>query len=234
MKTIAIVFAMEREARATLADPRFAWEAEGDIWLSRRYPMRLALSGVGKVLASWALSRVAGGASLALSLGTSGGLDEGAPGGCRLVSEFVEYDMDVSSLGLERGVTPSAGMSGPVIRTASEGTLVLARRAADAAGVAYREARAASGDRFLSDASAARALRESTGASVVDMECAALAKLCLLRAKDPLGKPLEFLAYRAVSDKADEDAGASFESLVDGQSLVFDAILASFASLYFA
>lgn len=235
MKRIGVIFAMEREARATLSDPLYGWEKCGaDLWKSHNFPVSLVLSGVGKVFAAWALSRVAMESELVLSLGTSGGLGEDEAGGFFLASEFVEYDMDVTGFGYAKGITPSSGMKGPVISSATEESLEFARKAAMVAGIPFREVRAASGDSFINNAEKAACIRVETGAEIVDMESAAIAKLCMLKyrvecSEDMRGdRPLEYLAFRAVSDKADSEASRSFESLVDAQSRVFAKFLASF------
>jgi 5'-methylthioadenosine/S-adenosylhomocysteine nucleosidase len=233
MEKIGVVFAMEREARATLSDPLYDWERCGaDLWKSRKFPVSLVLSGVGKVFAAWALARIARDCDLVLSLGTSGGLGEDEAGGFFLASEFVEWDVDATGFGYARGVTPSSGMKGPVISSARPVNLERARVAAHAAGLSFREVRAASGDSFINDAAKAATIRAETGAEIVDMESAAIAKLCMLKAGKSGDSPLEYLAFRAVSDKADSDATISFEALVDRQSLGFAAFLRSLISSF--
>jgi len=225
MRRIGVVFAMEREARATLSDPLFGWrECDADLWESSRFPARLVLSGIGKAFASWALARVAGASDLVVSLGTSGGLTVDA-GGTYLVREFVEYDMDASGLGFPRGQTPYSPMTQPVISAVGAETFELARKAALSAAPGTKVARAASGDHFLSDPLAASLLSQETGAEIVDMESAAIAKLCMLKARNDNGAPLECLAFRAVTDKADLEAARSFESLVDAQGVLFARFL---------
>jgi len=228
MKRIGVVFAMEREARATLSDPLFGWRGCGtDLWESTRFPASLVLSGIGKVFASWALSRLAGTCDLVVSLGTSGGLTVDA-GGTYLVREFVEYDMDATGLGFPRGQTPYSAMTQPVISAIGPETFGIAQRAAFAAAPGTRCVRAASGDRFMSDPLAASLVSRETGAEIVDMESAAIAKLCMLKAHNADGGPMECFAFRAVSDKADTEASRSFESLVDAQGLVFASFLREF------
>ena len=225
MKRIGVVFAMEREARATLSDPLFGWrECDADLWESSRFPAHLVLSGIGKVLASWALARLAGTSDLIVSLGTSGGLTVDA-GGSYLVREFVEYDMDATGLGFPRGQTPYSPMTQPIISTVLPSTFKVAQRAALSAAPGTRIVRATSGDRFISDPLAASLVSQETGAEIVDMESAAIAKLCMLKARNGNGAPLECFAFRAVSDKADLEASKSFESLVDVQGMVFARFL---------
>ena len=229
MRRIGVLVAMEREARATLSDPFFAWKGgEGGLWVSETRGLRLLLSGVGKAFASYSLAQLSADSDLILSLGTSGRIGKGPAADYCLAVEFVEHDMDARALGFARGVTPFCGMKTPVIVSAGAASVDLARRAAAAAELSFLEGRATSGDSFLSDAEEARALAEWTGAEVVDMECAALAKLCALKASCATGGPLEFLALRAMSDKADGDATRSFAARIDGLSRGLAAFLRAF------
>lgn len=235
-RNVGVVIAVEAEASAILADERFAWDSRGQgEYVSRSFPLRLVLCGVGKVFASWACARLICGGfepgrDLILSLGTSGGLSSESVGSLRLVKEFVEHDMLVSGLGVEPGVTPFAGMSGPVISSLSPAAEELALKALAASGLHAPWARAATGDRFIGDASEARALREATGAALCDMESAALAKLCAYRAAGSRG-PMDFFALRSVSDNADHRAQLSWAEQVALSAKDFDAYLFALANL---
>jgi nucleoside phosphorylase len=231
---LGAIIAVEAEAAAVLADGRFEWEAlGGGEYSSRAFTLRLAVSGVGKAFAAWACARLAPRCGLMLSLGTSGGLSSERVGSLRLVKEFVEHDMLVEGLGVEPGVTPFAGMVGPVISSLSAPAEARALAALAASGLEAPWARAASGDRFIGDAAEARALREATGASLCDMESAAIAKLCAYRARGPFpgGGGLDFFALRSVSDNADHGAQLSWAEQVELSSRDFDAYLFALASL---
>jgi nucleoside phosphorylase len=227
-----VIIAVEAEASAILADRRFEWESRGfGAYSSRAFPIRLELSGVGKVFASWACARLLGASleppcDLLLSLGTSGGLASEEVGSLKLVKEFVEHDMLVTGLGVEPGVTPFAGMRSQVISTLSPRAEALALDALSAAGLKASWARAATGDRFIGDAVEAAELRFRTGASLCDMESAAIAKLCAYRA---VGGSVDFLALRSVSDNADHGAQVSWAAQVELSSRDFDAYLFEFA-----
>ena len=233
---LGAIIAVEAEAAAILADPRFEWEARGPgSYSSRAFPLRLELSGVGKVFASWACSRLIGagpasGCDLILSLGTSGSLASEAPLSLALAKEFVEHDMIVTGLGIEPGVTPLAGMEGPVISSLSPRAEALAEKALSAAGMKAAWARVATGDRFIGDAAEAAALRLKTGAALCDMECAAIAKLCAYRAPGAGGR-LDYFALRSVSDNADHDAQLSWAEAVKISARDFDAYLFALAGL---
>jgi nucleoside phosphorylase len=242
VRRLGAIVAVEEEAAAILADRRFEWaeEARGE-YGSRAYPIRLAVCGVGKAFASWSCARLMSGGptggglapgDLLVSLGTSGGLGSERVGSLRLVKEFVEHDMLVTGLGVPPGVTPFSGMAGPVITTLSPAAEELALAALGAAGLQAPWARAASGDRFIGDADAARALRESTGAALCDMESAALAKLCAFRAIAANGAAgLDYFALRSVSDNADHAAQVSWRQQVALSAVDFDAYLYALAGL---
>lgn len=229
---LGVIIAIEAEAEAVLGDPRFEWEPRAlgfGGYSSRAFPIRLELSGVGKVFASWSCARLLGASSaplcdILLSMGTSGGLRSEKVGALALAKEFVEHDMVVTGLGIEAGVTPFAGMEGQVISRLSPRSEAMALEALSASGLAARAlegtwARAASGDRFIGDAEEAADLARRTGASLCDMESAAIAKLCALRAK------VDFFALRSVSDNADHRAQLSWEAQVRFSSRDFDSYL---------
>jgi adenosylhomocysteine nucleosidase len=151
------------------------------------------------------------------------------------VKEFVEHDMDATGFGYPLGVTPSSGTRDPVILSLSSEGEELALEALGASGLKAAWARAASGDRFVKDAAESRALAALTGASLCDMECAAVAKLCALRAApDHLaaGKgAFDFFALRSVSDNADHNASQSWDAQVALSAKDFDAYLFALAKL---
>jgi nucleoside phosphorylase len=238
---LGVIVALEAEAAAILADPRFEWESLGSGgYSSRAFPVRLEVSGVGKVFASWACARLIGeglapGVDLMLSLGTSGGLSSEEVGSLLLVKEFVEHDMLVTGLGFEAGVTPFAGMAGPVISSLSPDAEALALAALSDCALSGAApdavwARSASGDRFIGDAAEAAELRIRTGASLCDMESAAIAKLCAYRGGGA-GGSLDFFALRYVSDNADHRARLSWAQSVEISSRGFDAYLYALAGL---
>ena len=234
MRKIGIVFAIEREARSTLDDSDFGWKAVGPgLYSSGRWPLALAVSGIGKAFASCAAARVGQDASLLLSLGTSGSLlGPASVGSLLLAGEFVEYDIEAGALHYPPGVTPLVGMRDPVIVSATEASLGPARAALSSLGLAHSEGRVASGDSFVDDPTRARFVRERTRADAVDMESAALAKLAVYAGLGPDGAALECLALRVLSDCADRRAPRSW--CEDGASLCacFPGLLKAFAPLY--
>ncbi len=234
MRKIGIVFAIEREARSTLDEAAFGWKAAGPgLYASERWPLALAVSGIGKAFAACAAARVGAEASLLLSLGTSGSLaGPGSVGGLLLAGEFVEYDIEAGALHYPPGVTPCIGMTDPLIASATESSLGPARAALSSLGLAFAEGRVASGDSFVDDPTRARFVRERTGADAVDMESAAIAKVAVYAGLGPGGASLECLALRTYSDSADRRAPRSW--CEDGEALCafFPGFLKAFAPLY--
>jgi nucleoside phosphorylase len=254
---IGVLVAARPEAEAILAGPAFGWEpcAEPppagspaapaadppagaartgfapDLWRSRNAPITLCLSGAGKVLATWATARLAPGADILLALGTAGSLGGDAIGSLWLCHEFVEHDYDVSAFGIPRGVTLFERMDGPVLSSARPEQLAAARAALARAGLRAGECRMASGDCFIADGGRARELMAWTGARLVDMECAAVAKACVLRARGRDGLPLPFISLRSVSDNADHEAAEPWEERARAASRDFAAFLKAFAGI---
>ncbi len=232
-----VVIAVEKEAEAILADKSFSWTQTGEnLYRSKTQPVDLAVSGVGKVLASYALTRLAslppvpgdsvdaaahGGFplhDLYCALGTSGSLGSEAVGSMYLCAESVERDMDTSGIGTPPGITAFEPMGNAVMRTCPQKLAAAVTQSCKDAGITLRPGRSLSGDSFVSSAEASAALclrfgQESPGALLVDMETAALAKLCLLRIRRP------FFAVRWVSDNADHAASGSWEANVSRSSV---------------
>ncbi len=241
---IGVVIAVEREAGAILADPSFAWIQAGEnLYRSKAYLLDLALCGVGKALASYALARLACLPPLAphsgsvksepgvfplhdlyCALGTAGSLGNDAVGSMYLCRQAVERDMDTSGIGTPVGITAFEAMEDAVMETCPLDLALAVVESCAKAGIKLGWGRLLSGDSFVSSPEAAQQLRNSFGhgvdalsaeaptAMLVDMETAALAKLCLLRIARP------FFSVRWVSDNADHEASGSWEANVKRSS----------------
>lgn len=234
--SLCALIALPEEAQAVLDEREFGWRQISDrLWDSERFDLRLALSGIGKVLASWCFARYAADARRVISLGTSGGLGGEEVGSLWIVEEFVEHDLDLSGLGVERGVTPWEPMEAPVMKVAGADYVAAVRRACEGARIDASSCRSASGDAFITDPTRARDLAKATGARLVDMESAAVAKLALLRAGKTIGREQrmgpEFLALRYVSDNADHAARDSWREEVRKASVDFADFLLELARL---
>lgn len=225
MIATGIFFAVHDEAAEVLADPFYGWEKK-DIGLygSTRYPLALTISGIGKAFASYYLYPLARQSERILIMGTSGGLSDERVGSVYLIDEFIEYDMDVTGLGFPRGVTPFCGMKDPVIRRRNDQYLSDIQKAATAVGVELLSGRAISGDAFINSDEKSRSLEKELSASVVDMESAAIAKLCWSTGRD-------VLAVRYVSDNANHESAVDWKTNVKLSAGVFNAILKKYAAL---
>ena len=220
--TTGIFFAVHDEAAAILSDPIYRWDKKDSVYLSEKYPLTLAVSGIGKAFASFASRPLIERHDRILIMGTSGGLTDEKVGSIYLIDEFIEYDMDATGLGFALGVTPFSGMKSEVISNAGDAYRSAVQAAAEAAGVGITKGRAISGDRFVSDPAVSKRLEKELGASVVDMESAAVAKLCWREKRG-------VLALRYVSDNANHDSATDWQTNVVRSSGVFNDILKRFA-----
>jgi 5'-methylthioadenosine/S-adenosylhomocysteine nucleosidase len=163
---------------------------------------------------------------LVFSLGTSGALDATPVGTMILCDEFVEHDMDVTALGYPPGVTPNAKSTDPIYHSADSSITSIIEKKLFEAGVLVRHGRQLSGDLFLGNAEAAErkySIYGSSDATLIDMECAAIAKICATTIKIP------YLAIRYVSDNADHNAGTSWDTEVGKAAKLLDGALAAIA-----
>ena len=109
-------------------------------------------------------------------------------------------------------------MKHPVIQHRSERYLSDVQKAAASAGIVLFSGRAISGDAFINSAETSRKLAEEFSAAVVDMESAAVAKLCWSTGRD-------VLAVRYVSDNANHDSAVDWKTNVTRSAGVFNSIL---------
>lgn len=160
--------------------------------------------GIGKVHAAAATAAILtafAGADGVINTGVAGGLDPAlARGDVVLGTKTVQHDFDSTADGLQRGQV--AGFE-EVYFPADEKLLSGLERALQNEKIAYRKGCIASGDIFVADVGKAEEIRALFGASVCEMESAAIAQVCAL-----FGVP--FVALRAVSDDGREGAVESF------------------------
>ena len=225
--------ALREEAQAILEERSFAWRQVNDrVWDSERFALRLALSGVGKALASWCFARHATEARRIVSIGCSEALGGEEIGSLWIADEFVEHDFDLSGRGVDAGITPWEGMESPIMRSASRDFVEIALSACTAARLEAGLGRSTSGDALLA-AGEARALASRTGARLIDMESAAIAKLALLRACIKVGHDRrlcpEFLAFRYVTNNAEHSARNTWKEEVKKASVDFADFLLALA-----
>lgn len=201
MARIGVVTGMQIEADALLAGhgalvdeprPHRTVTAAG-------HELVVTASGIGKVAAGVAATSLVHrhGVELLAVIGTAGKLVE-RPESCFWLAEAVQGDYGAQLP--DRFVTYTAST---VPIDAAE---IVPYRALDVA-VDLPRARIASGDRFVASAVHAAELAAATGAELVDMETAAVAQ-----AAELLGRP--WIAIKATTDGADDDAGSDFRATV--------------------
>lgn len=229
VRPTAILSALAQEQRGLielLHQPRKITHAGRDFWQGDLHdqPVVLALSRIGKVAAATTTAALVErfGVGRVVFTGVAGGLAAGVRVGDVVVAtDFVQHDLDVSPL-FPRYEVPLYGKT----RFDSDAALTaLLFQAACAAlaqqglathgfhGARVHQGLIASGDRFVSGAGESRALRDALTEAghpvlAVEMECAAVAQVCLDYA-------VPFAAVRVISDRADDSAHVDFPSFID-------------------
>jgi len=190
-------------------------------------PVVLALCGIGKVAAAATTAVLIErfGIAQLVFTGVAGGLGPFVDVGDVVVADgFLQHDMDASPL-FPRHEIPSYGRSvfdadvdlADALEHASRAALATPHRlyeAEDAVRFGLHRTKVhrglvASGDRFVSAAPEAAALRASVPAALaVDMESAAVAQVCH-------DYRVPFAAVRTISDRADDSAHVDFPAFVE-------------------
>lgn len=198
-----IIGAMEKEVdgiRGMLRDSRT--ETAGGLTFTVGFlgneEIVAAVCGIGKVFAAvcaqtmiltYSPDRI-------LNVGVGGALDPELRIGDIVVADaVVQHDMDTTALGDPKGLISGIGLVRLPCDPSFGGEL---REAAEAAGLRVSRGVIASGDKFLSSASEKREVREEFGASVCEMEGAAVGQVCF-------SAGIPFCVMRAVSDGAGDD-----------------------------
>jgi len=220
-----LVHALVRPQRITRAGRSF-WRGE-----LHGHDVVLALSGIGKVAAATTATALIErfGAARIVFTGVAGGVGDGVQVGDVVVAnEYLQHDMDASPL-FPRWELPGYGRA----RLACDARLTARLDAAadaclqEMAAVAHAQVLppgtvrpcrrhtglVASGDLFVSTASAALALRDALRVAdhdvlAVEMEGAAVAQVCA-------DYGIAFGAVRTVSDRADDTAHVDFARFVE-------------------
>lgn len=231
----AILSALAQEQHSLLAllqQPKKISHAGREFWQGQLQgqPVVLALSRIGKVAAATTATALIErfGVQRILFTGVAGGLGAGVKVGDVVVAtDFLQHDLDVSPL-FPRYEMPLYGktrIDGDAALTALLFTAACGALAHDAEtgpgglatpqfpGACVHRGLIASGDRFVSGAGESRALQAALAVAghavlAVEMECAAVAQVCL-----DYGVP--FAAVRTISDRADDSAHVDFASFVD-------------------
>jgi adenosylhomocysteine nucleosidase len=211
---IGIIGAMEEEVaelKAKLGNPQTAKTAGLDFVSGKLHGRDVVVvrSGIGKVNAAICAQTLITvyGAGAVINTGVAGGLaDEVHIGDIVVSNDLVQHDMDVRHFGYPRGAVPRLNdgffkADACLVRLAMDAGKGLA------AGINVMTGRIASGDCFVSERGKKEDIAETFGAACVEMEGAAIAQVCYLN-------DVPFVAVRSISDKADEEAGVSFDEFV--------------------
>lgn len=220
MKKIALLIAATPEADAILKDSYWNFEKKENYYYSRKYPLTLAITGVGKVFAAaTAVDFIDDSVDHIINFGSSASLNENCRAGNYLIPErTLEWDME----GFERAVTPFSPMKGPFIATQNFSPL---EKIIESETTLFHEGKdVCTADFILEDEKRKAEIKEAFPSLVAfDMESAALAKVCNYVLKKP------FMCIRFISDNGDEGALDNWQQVVKESSSKFNEIL----KLYF-
>jgi adenosylhomocysteine nucleosidase len=231
----AILSALPQEQHGLmelLQHPRKVTHAGRDFWQGDLHGQSvvLALSRIGKVAAATTSAALIErfGVGRIVFTGVAGGLGTGVNVGDVVVAtDFVQHDLDVSPL-FPRYEVPfyskarfdsDAALTARLFKAACSALEGGGEKRQESLatqrfpGARVHQGLIASGDRFVSGASESRALRAALAIAghevlAVEMECAAVAQVCL-----DYGVP--FAAVRTISDRADDSAHVDFPSFID-------------------
>ncbi len=218
-KSLGIIVALYDEAKDILENKFFQWEVLGkDIYYSYRFEIWLIISGIGKANASFALGRMLEHVTEVWILGTSGGLGNETIGSMYLSTEFVEHDMDATGLGFAKGVTPLSEMTQYLICNPPNDSVNALIRACADLEIKLFNGRTMSGDQFICHPEVVEQKKSDFGVHIVDMESAAVAKICQRE-----GIPV--LALRTISDNANHEATNNWNENVKQSSRYMNKIL---------
>jgi adenosylhomocysteine nucleosidase len=218
--TTAILSALPEEQAGVLAllqSPHCTVHAGREFWQGSMHgkPVVLALSRIGKVAAATTATALIEHfkAERMVFTGVAGGLAAKVQvGDVVLGAQYMQHDLDVSPL-FARYEIPGYGRARldadvNLIAIISEAAPAIFKGAGGLKDINIHAGLIASGDRFVSSAAEAQALRLALpDALCVEMEGAAVAQVCC-----DYGVP--FAAVRTISDRADDTAHLDFAQFV--------------------
>lgn len=214
MKIIGIIGAMEEEI-ASLKSKMELVTAKNivgiDFYMGKMNGKSVVLvrSGIGKVNAAICTQVLIDlyAVDYIINVGVAGAISKELSIGDVVISkDVVHHDMDCTSFGYEQGIIPRMTES---FFTADELLIKIARECGEEAlpNKAIHVNRIASGDKFVSSNEDKQKIWSAFKAFCVEMEGAAIAQTCFLN-------KIPFIVIRAISDKADDSAGVSFDKFV--------------------
>ena len=163
----------------------------------------IAKCGIGKVFAALAAQAmiITYAPKLLVNTGVGGALASGISV-CDVVvaDKLVQHDMDTSPLGDPKGLISGINM---IYFEADKRAVELVQRACSSLGINCHSGTIASGDIFVSTSEQKRSINEEFGASVCEMEGAAIAQVAYVNATP-------CCVIRAISDSADEGSSMDY------------------------
>ena len=163
----------------------------------------VARCGVGKVFAAMCAEAmiVRYSPELIINTGVGGALASGIKAGDIIVADkLCQHDMDTSPLGDPKGLISGINV---IYMNSDERAVKLLLDAGEKLDYKVSSGTVASGDRFVADRKDKTAIAEAFGASVCEMEGAAVAQVAYVN-------KIPFVVIRAISDSADGDAGMDY------------------------
>ena len=212
MKTIGVIGALEVEltllkAKLDIISSRNI--AGMEFYLARNSGKTVVVSRsrVGKVNAAMCAQIMIDiyGVDLIINTGVAGAISYTLEIGDIVIShDVVQHDFDTTGVGDEPYTNPSIPKS---FFPAGKTLVELAERSCEKVlplGNCAHIGRIATGDQFIMDKKHKEKILKDLGALCVEMEGGAIAQVCYLNG-------IDFVILRAISDKADDEAGVSFE-----------------------
>lgn len=170
----------------------------------------VAVSGEGKVNAAMCAQAMIMeyNPSVIINSGVAGGLADGLKiGDIVIASSAVQHDWDASAMGYPLGYVAGTGVEMIELPCDAAVAKLLAECAAEA-GFTYKTGIIATGDQFISSDKKRQWLIENFNAAACEMECGAIAHVCLRNG-------VKFGGIRAVSDGGDDEACISFTEFTE-------------------
>ena len=227
---IGIIGAMQPEVEELVASLKSKKEEKvGGITFFRgklgKVKVAIAKCGVGKVFAALTAEAMIMKYSprLVINTGVGGGIAKGIPVGSVVVADkLVQHDMDTSAIGDPKGLISGINQ---VFFEADKRARVLTLKIAEELRAKCCEGTVASGDIFVSDSALKKKIAEDFGASVCEMEGAAIAQVAFVNSTP-------ICVIRAISDSADEEGSVSYEKFLPEAAKLSASIAFELAKRY--
>ena len=169
-----------------------------------------ARCGVGKVNAAMCAQAmiISFPVTAVINLGAAGAIDNALNiGDVVVATDLVHHDVNAGSFGYRPGHVPGMdALPFPADERIAKSALK-AYSTIFSDGAKVHHGRIATGDQFIEDVALKQHISEEFAALCVEMEGAAIAQVCYLN-------KIPFAAIRAISDKADGSAQATFEEFI--------------------